>query len=91
MQIIICPNGSAAIYDIASQRHYISKNTNNFVYILTKFDYGTKGLVKVGKDDGKEVKCFLFKDHEPEYVVDEVDGNIYLIESDKNVLCFDTK
>ena len=81
----------STLFDVANQRHNASKATKDFVYILTKFDDGTKGLVKVGKDDGKEVKRFLFRDNSPEYVVDEVEGKLYLIESDKEVLCFDTK
>jgi len=77
---------ATGMFDIASKRYAASKETKDHAYILTKFEDGTKGLVKVRKSDGKEAQRFIFKDKEPEYVVDELDGKIFLVENDKFIL-----
>lgn len=81
-------SASEGLFDIASKRYAASKRTKDHMFILTKFEDGTKGLAMVKKDDGSTVQRFLFKDKEPEYVIDEVDKKIYLIENDKNILRF---
>lgn len=82
---------SGAMLILANSRHQASLATRDNRYILTKFNDGTKGLLKLNKDTGKEEKRFLFKDNDPTYVVDEVDNKLYLVEKEKNILCFSTE
>jgi outer membrane protein assembly factor BamB len=78
---------SSGLFDVASKRYAASKRTKDFMFILTKFEDGN-GLAMVKKDDGTTVQRFLFKDKEPEYIVDEVDSKLYLVENDKTIVRF---
>ncbi|HEX6427510.1 MAG TPA: PQQ-binding-like beta-propeller repeat protein [Niastella sp.] len=81
--------GAAVLFAVANQRFNATKATKDAIYILTKFEDGVNGLVKVDKETGKEMMKIPFGDKDPAYIVDEAENKLYVIIKDKFVQGYD--
>uniref|UniRef100_UPI00404B22A2 hypothetical protein n=1 Tax=Flavobacterium sp. TaxID=239 RepID=UPI00404B22A2 len=73
-----------------SKRFSATKETKNFLFVLTKLDDGV-GLVKLNKDDGSKISELLLKDKKPEYEVDDLFGALYFKNDKKQITSFDLR
>ena len=76
---------SSGLFAAAAKRYSATKQTKEDIYILTKFEDGTNGLVKIAKSSGKTAAQIPFGDKEPSYVIDEAENKLYVIVKDKFV------
>lgn len=67
-----------------------TKETKDFLYILTKLDDGI-GLVKLNKDNGNKISELLLKDKKPVYEVDDDFGILYFKSDKKEIKSFDLR
>jgi hypothetical protein len=84
-QAVASSEVSSGLFAAAAKRHSATKQTKEDIYILTKFEDGTNGLVKVTKSSGKTAAQIPFGDKEPSYVIDEAENKLYVIVKDKFV------
>jgi len=77
------------LFAVARKRYNATKATKDAIFILTKFETGISGLVKVDKDSGKEMVKIPFGDKDPAYIVDEAENKLYVIIKDKFVQGYD--
>jgi hypothetical protein len=77
------------LFALAGQRFNATKATKDAIFILTKFEDGVNGLVKVDKVSGKDVVKIPFGDKDPAYIVDEAENKLYVIIKDKFVQGYD--
>ena len=73
-----------------SKRFSATKDTRDFLYILTKLDEGV-GLVKLKKDTGEKVAQLILKDKKPEYEVDDAFGILYFKKDKKQIVSYDLR
>ena len=73
-----------------SKRFGATKDTKNFLYILTKLDDGI-GLVKLNKDNGTKIAELLLKDKKPTYEVDDDFGILYFKSDKKQIKSYDLR
>jgi outer membrane protein assembly factor BamB len=73
-----------------SKRFSATKETKDFLYILTKLDEGV-GLVKLKKDSGEKVAELILKDKKPEYEVDDLFGILYFKKDKKQIVSYDLR
>ncbi|NJN50236.1 MAG: hypothetical protein HC798_03490, partial [Polaribacter sp.] len=69
-------NAATGMLGEMNKRFSATKDTKNFLYVLTKLDDGV-GLVKLNKEDGKKISELILKDKKPEYEVDDQFGILY--------------
>jgi outer membrane protein assembly factor BamB len=81
--------GAEAMFAMARQRFNATKATKDAIFILTKFDDGVNGLVKVDKETGKDQVKIPFGDKDPAYIVDEAENKLYVVIKDKFVQGYD--
>lgn len=81
--------GAEVLFAVARQRYNATKATKDAIFILTKFEDGVNGLVKVDKDSGKDVVKIPFGDKDPAYIVDEAENKLYVVIKDKFVQGYD--
>jgi hypothetical protein len=67
-----------------------TKETKDFLYILTKLDEGV-GLIKLKKDSGEKVAELILKDKKPEYEVDDLFGILYFKKDKKQIVSYDLR
>lgn len=67
-----------------------TKETKDFLYILTKLDDGV-GLVKLKKETGEKTAELVLKDKKPEYEVDESYGVLYFKKDKKQIVSYDLR
>jgi outer membrane protein assembly factor BamB len=85
--------GSAVLGQLASKygkRFNAMKQNRDFSYIYAKDEAAGKVLVKVRKEDGKEVDKLVFKNDRPIYEIDPATQNIFYIYENK-LMIFDAK
>lgn len=73
-----------------SKRFGATKDTKNFLYILTKLEDGI-GLVKLNKDNGTKIAELLLKDKKPTYEVDDDFGILYFKSDKKQIKSYDLR
>lgn len=74
-----------------SKRFKASTNANAYASILTSVESdGQKGpgLVKVEKSTGKEVARVRLDDKTPQYEMDDVEGRVFFMKSEKQIICY---
>lgn len=67
-----------------------TKQTKDFLYILTKID-GDVGLVKLKKDTGEKIADLILKDKKPVYEVDDDFGILYFQNDPKQIKSYDLR
>jgi outer membrane protein assembly factor BamB len=84
--------GSLVAYEqFVSKRYSATKQTGNYVYVLTTVKDGKEkgaGLVGVHMETGKGDRQILFKDKEPDYQVDEMAGRVFNLRNSKELSAF---
>ncbi|HWS53464.1 MAG TPA: PQQ-binding-like beta-propeller repeat protein [Pyrinomonadaceae bacterium] len=84
--------GSLVAYEqFVSKRYSATKQTGNYVYVLTTVREGKEkgaGLVGVSLETGRGDRQILFKDKEPDYQVDELAGRVFNLRNAKELSAF---
>ncbi|WP_146104895.1 hypothetical protein [Polaribacter gangjinensis] len=83
-------NAATGMLGEMNKRFSATKESRNYLYILTKLEDGV-GLVKLNKEDGKKVSELVLKDKKPEYEVDDDFGILYFKNSKKQITTFDLR
>jgi outer membrane protein assembly factor BamB len=81
--------GAQVLFAMANKRFTATKATKDAIFILTKFESGVNGLVKVDKDSGKDLINIPFGDKDPAYIVDEAENKLYVVIKDKFIQGYD--
>lgn len=74
-----------------SKRFKATEMGQGFVTVLTDVNVGTdkgKGIVKVSKADGKDVKGVVLDTKEPKYEFDDVERRLFFLKDDKTIICY---
>jgi len=74
-----------------SRRFKASSNSREYAAMLTQVeDSGKKGsgLIKVAKTDGKDAGSCYLGDKTPQYVMDEIDGRVFYLKTDKQIVAY---
>jgi outer membrane protein assembly factor BamB len=80
-----------AYEQFVSKRYSATKQTGNYVYVLTTVKDGKEkgaGLVGVHMETGRGDRQILFKDKEPDYQVDELAGRVFNLRNSKELSAF---
>ncbi|SEP04163.1 PQQ-binding-like beta-propeller repeat protein [Niastella yeongjuensis] len=77
------------LFAMANKRWTATKATKDALFILTKFESGVNGLVKIDKDSGKDLVNIPFGDKDPAYIVDEAENKLYVVIKDKFIQGYD--
>lgn len=84
--------GSLVAYEqFVSRRYSATKQTGNYVYVLTNVREGKEkgaGLVGVSLETGRGDRRILFKDKEPDYQVDDLAGRVFNLRNSKELSAF---
>ncbi|HEX8354062.1 MAG TPA: PQQ-binding-like beta-propeller repeat protein [Pyrinomonadaceae bacterium] len=84
--------GSLVAYEqFVSKRYSATKQTGNYVYVLTTVRDGKEkgaGLVGVHMETGRGDRQIIFKDKEPDYQVDELAGRVFNLRNAKELSAF---
>ncbi len=83
-------NAATGMLGEMNKRFSATKDSRNFLYILTKLNDGV-GLVKLNKDDGKKISELILKDKKPTYEVDDDFGILYFNNGKKQITTFDLR
>jgi hypothetical protein len=83
-------NAATGMLGEINKKFSATKNTKNFLYVLTKLNDGV-GLVKLNKDDGKKISELILKDKKPTYEVDDDFGILYFNNGKKQITTFDLR
>jgi len=83
-------NAATGLMGEMNKRFNATKNTKNFLYVLTKLNDGV-GLVKLNKDNGNKIAELLLKDRKPAYEVDDQFGILYFKNDKKQLTTFDLR
>ena len=84
-------NSLVAYEQFVSRRYSATKQTGNYVYVLTTVRDGKEkgaGLVGVQMETGRGDRQILFKDKEPDYQVDELAGRVFNLRNSKELSAF---
>jgi outer membrane protein assembly factor BamB len=84
-------NSLVAYEQFVSRRYSATKQTGNYVYVLTTVKEGKEkgaGLVGVSMETGRGERQILFKDKEPDYQVDEPAGRVFNLRNSKELSAF---
>jgi outer membrane protein assembly factor BamB len=84
-------NSLVAYEQFVSKRYSATKQTGNYVYVLTTVKDGKEkgaGLVGVSMETGRGERQILFKDKEPDYQVDEPAGRVFNLRNSKELSAF---
>jgi len=84
-------NSLAAYEKFVSKRFSATKATGNYVYVLTTVKEGNDkgaGLIGVQMETGQGIRQILFKDKDPNYQVDELEGRVFNLKNEKELSAF---
>lgn len=75
----------------AARRFAATQRSRDYSYVLTEVTEGKltgPGIRAIRLDNGESVAEVLLDDKEPQYAVDEVDGRLYHLDDDKQVVVY---
>ncbi|HEV8511942.1 MAG TPA: hypothetical protein VGQ59_01615 [Cyclobacteriaceae bacterium] len=84
---------SNVLFDVAgkySSRFKAMKQNKAYAFIFAKGENNEKLLIKVRKEDGKELDKITFANNRPEYEIDPVTENIFYANGN-SLLIYDSK
>ncbi len=70
---------SEAIFNRTKSRFNALKTNSDYAFVLAKGDNNEALLVKVRKEDGKEVDKVVLDNNKPIYEVDPVNGDLFYV------------
>ena len=80
-----------SLNDYATRRFEATQRTRDTIYVLTEITEGSTsgaGIRAISPVDGQPRGQVMLGDKEPEYAVDEIDGRLYYLDDDKQVLVY---
>ena len=80
-----------SLNDYATRRFEATQRARDTIYVLTEITEGSTsgaGIRAISLADGKPRGQVMLGDKEPEYAVDEIDGRLYYLDDDKQVLVY---
>lgn len=83
--------GENELFNVTMTRYTNSRNARDHKFIMTKEDETKRGILMVNKDTGKVEKRINIVDVTPVYVVDEIDGRVFIVEKNKTITCYNMK
>jgi len=74
---------TAVLFDMTNERYTNAQRTREHMYLTTQD--GGKYIYRINKNTGEVDRKIELKDKDPGYVIDEIDGRVYVVENNKVV------
>lgn len=88
---LVNPANYGDLADMASKRFSATKQVREWAYVLTNLKEGKEsgpGLLAISLATGEPGKQVIFKDKEPEYEVDDIEGRLFYFNDKKQVVSY---